>query len=34
LRDRGFLGATDALVLELAYTEDRVLVTGSTSRTS
>jgi predicted nuclease of predicted toxin-antitoxin system len=27
LRDRGFLGATDALVLELAYAEDRVLVT-------
>ena len=27
LRDRGFLGATDAQVLELAYAEDRVLVT-------
>ena len=27
VRDRGFLGATDAEVLEKAYTEDRVLVT-------
>ena len=29
VRDRGFLGATDAQVLELVYNEDRALVTAN-----